>query len=567
MRFLIMLFFLLVPLGASLAHATSDAPTYYTVRKGDTEVSVAKKYKLTVAQLRSLNRTLKARRDHHLIRHELLNVNLSTAPEFLGHYRWTFPGGDPAGEDLVPVYLRGDTNEVFLRIRARAKVQADSLAEGELKELLLSMLEWQEPKFRLIQRPLTLDRLVFGGSKKGSKMRAWKGTIECPWKDLQGRDIEALPAMVYDPILYNGNLYQFLWFLGCQNGALKIIPIPAEEAEMVEEPVPVVPETIRVETPCPPETVEVIVAPPVPVEPEASSRYYLSDCVWWLTNEYVQIDPNGKPHDERTQDNLFLGHEHTLWPGMKKNWGFRLRNSEALFDLKARSGDHNLGLVMVPVSNRHLRLDLEGGLGYTAQERLFWEVTTKGGETRWDERKLTTDGMWGYGRTQWINPTFYADLRYRSGKPLTELGGFATMRAGPLYAKAGLSTQFRHAANRHVDQQTIRFAADSMYMKEARLGIIFSKRFLMYGSWNDWRYRSDLYRFTRFGPGGGFEWNLSGDTWRLDGDVIRFSNFDDALWEETLDGVNGFHHHRSRGREWRMKLGLVYAPATKTHRR
>ena len=34
--------------------------------------------------------------------------------------------------------------------------------------------------------------------------------------------------------------------------------------------------------------------------------------------------------------------------------------------MKTRSGDHNLGLAVVPWSNRYLRLDLEGGLGYSA---------------------------------------------------------------------------------------------------------------------------------------------------------------------------------------------------------
>lgn len=562
--------------------SASNSPVWKQVRKSDTPQMYAKRHGITVAELLALNPDL-ARRPKRLISGELLNINLASDSTSRMMYRWIFPGGDPAGPSLVKDYTAGKDSLVLIRIRKQLAKQIPLIpnVSDDVKERFRSQLEWSTPVIRFVRStpdtPLVLHALVFGGyradSLKGrlvkSKVKVWAGPIVCLWTDLRTKKPEPdqLVAM-WDPINVDGELtsYQLVMFLGCQNAAVIRRELPPEPVVMMAHP-----ETTIVVPPPPPPPMPPPPPPPVsppPVEKELRSRDYVTDYVAWLTDEYVRIDPNGQPLDERTMNNIFIGHEFGLWTSPSKRLGLRVRNAESLFDMKARAGDHNAGLVVVPFSNRYLRLDIEGGIGYSAIKRLYTVVDHPDQYTwTWEERKRTTDGFGTYIRTQWILPTsWYTDLKYRDHGVISNIGGYTTWRPGWFYAKLAYDRQLRPHTVRHVDGGTIPFAADSMTMNEARLGISFSPRFLAYGSYQHWEYSSgpDLnrsqYWFTRFGPGGGLEWYpFRSLTWRFDANVIRFKNIGHARFPYGP----GWADVHTRNSEWRLKVGVVYMPQPK----
>ena len=577
MRFMLALFVaLLVTVSVATAQTSTTSPVLYKVRAGETEVSVAKKHSLTVAQLRRLNHNLILRKSHVLIPGEELNVNLQTAEDELGDYRWQFVGGDPAGPSLVPVFNAGQDSLLRATIVRRLNEQLEVFElPDEVKDAFRSQMEWQEPRYVALysspESTLVLQGLIFGGYERTklpngkvvtSKLKYWDGNVACLWKDSRThKRLLIQPAAVYDGVKFDGFGYRLILFLGCQNGAFVKYELPP-----VEVPPPA-PETVQVAIPCPPPETTVVMVPAPPettvtppvVRPPVRNRYYVSDYVCWATLEDVRLDRGHEMLTGQHQDNLFVGHEQTLWFSPRKRFGLRWRSSEALFDLTNRSGDHNLGLSVVPFSTSRLRLDAEGGLGYTAMVRSYWRATVLDQyTTRWDEHRLTTDGLWGYGRTQWVTPNLYADLKLRTGSLISELSGEVTLRYGWLYGKLSGDQQIRHEVTRHISPTPVTFPADTFQVREARLGIIFSKTFLAYAAYPDWRYSSDSYVFSRFGPSGGFEWNFA-SWWRLDGNAIRFRDFDDALWYEGSTLV----HHYSSNPEWRFKLGVVYTPTAR----
>lgn len=576
---------LLLTVSVASAQTMVTTPDLHKVRAGETERSVAENNGLTVAQLRQLNRNLLLRERHALKVGEELNVNPYTSEEFLGEYRWQFVGGDPAGFDLRPLYEAKKDSLFYATIHRRLHQQLGIFhLPEEVKEAFISQMEWQEPRVvNLYSSPestLVLQGLIFGGYERTklpngkvnvSKLKYWDGNVACLWKDPRTHHrIRTQAAAVYDGVKYNGFGYRLIIFLGCQNGAFVKYELEPEPVELPSPP------PIKVAAPCPPpETTVVYVPVPVPPVPMAVvpplvtaptvSPYY-TDCVMWLTPEVFRIDPNGKRLHDRNGENIFAGHEHTYW-NAHKNVGLRYRMSEARFNLwssNARAGDYNAGLVGVPVATSHFRLDLEGGPWYSAAERVYYKFSEPTpGDWRWNPKKVTVDGYGLYARSQLLLPyQGYLDYKVRGvSKLLTENGGFITFRPGWLYLKAGANLQIRKEVTRHT-HGNITFPRDTMTMRDARAGIVWSRWFMTYGSWNHWQYYSDRYYFTRFGPGGGFEWNFQGNSlWRLDGDVIRFRDFDDGIWMDN----NVLTHHHSVNHEWRLKLGLVYSPATVLH--
>lgn len=569
-------------------------PQWVRVSRADSSITrFAKKYGLTPKQLVALNRNLQEQRYPHLVRGVKYNINPQTSPEQREIMYWTIVGGDPAGPSLIPAYKRGDNLWPDLQSRALEQLAYMADLPEEVRDGLQNTIKTSTPEIVNLTStddyPLTMHNLVFGGydryrvvrQKHGkpdtiivqSTIKYWVGPVVARWTDLRTRQRLLTQTAAIWPecrVTDQDYGYRFVVFLACQNSATIERLLPEEPpAEVVPPPPPPIvemePEPVPEPMPLPPPPPPP--APPV-VEQEVQSRDYVTDYVAWLTDEYVRIDQNGKPLDERTMNNIFVGHEFTGWKSPAKRLGFRVRNAECLFDMKARSGDHNLGLVVVPFSNRYLRLDLEGGLGYSAIQRLYTEVQHPDEETwTWQEKKLTTDGFGPYVRTQWILPAgLYADLKYRDHGVISNRGGYITWRPNWFYAKVAYDYQLRPAKFRHVDGQTIPFAADSMKMNEARVGISFNARFLLYGSYQHWEYASgpDLnrtqYWFTKEGPGGGFElYPFRAMTWRVGGDIIRFKNFDHARFPYGP----GWAEIKERNREWRFKLGLVFQPQPK----
>lgn len=550
--------------------SSQEEPEWVVVKKGQTVKYFCQKYHLTEREFIAINhKNLKNRRFHLLVPGERVNINSSTAPEFREMTRYAFPRGDPAGRNLEPDYLHGQN--VWPEIQRTLRRE---LAAMEQKGTLPSVvLEWYKsqvehempPVIKLETGPghwLITWGTAFGGYNKGSELKFWEGDIINQWMRNSPKGLVPIPwrrAIVFSGVQTEDKReeWRLVFYLDCQNST-NLVRQLEEVVEVAPPPPPVQ------AVPAPEYIAPTVIAEPAPqpqvqypvVEETPTNRDYMTDYVAWLTDEYVRLD-EAQP-DYQSMNNLFIGQEFTLWASSAKRFGLRVRNAEALFDMKARSGDHNAGLVLVPFSNRRLRLDIEGGIGYSAIERLYYEFDHPDDATwTWEEKKRTTDGFGPYVRTQWLLPgDIYADLKWRDHGVIQNLGGYLTLRPGWFYGKLAYDHQLRPETSRHFDGQTITFAADTMIMNEARLGISFSPRFLVYGSYQHWEYSSRTYWSTRFGPGGGFEiYPFSSPAWRIDANVIRFKNFD-QLRLLTDEGMVDFH---TRNREWRAKLGIVYA--------
>lgn len=551
------------------------APIWKIVQPGDSPQAFAKRYDLTTAELIGLNPDL-TRRPRRLIPGEPLNVNAQTDSSLRPAYRWVFTGGDPAGPSLVKPYQDGRQEQVLKQIANRLAKQIPLFTgvPEDIRERFRSQLEWGAPRIGYVRStvdtPLVLHGLIFGGYRSDSvggrliksKVKYWNGTVICLW-----HQPEQLAAL-YDPVSTpEGISYQLVAFLECQNAAVIRRELPPERVAVMPPP-----ETTFVALPPLPEkplpSPSIPEPSPPPTTREVSNRYYPYNQAGWLTLERVQIDPNGQLYDTRVQNNLYTGYERTFWFDRVRFFGVRGRIAGGYFDLDALAFDGNAGAVIAPNWGETLRFDLEGGVGYTTQQRMFYQpVLTPDLGFEWRKQKESIAGVWPYVRAQAVTNWMLLEGKHAFGDNYHNRKAELTLRPASLYGKLGFDEQFRGEVERVIDGVDVSFQADRIRMKEARLGFELGYDWTLYGSWDDWRYASPIYSFSRWGPGGGFEWLFLGGNrnWRLEGKLSRFTAHDDALWKVEHNGVQSLEHHWTEDQMWRGLIGIVYAPTTKWH--
>ncbi len=549
---------------SSVAHTASTDPSWEKVKPGETPQMFAQRNLLSVTELIELNPDL-ARRPNRLIPYEPLNVNPATPLGARPLHRWVFAGGDPAGPSLEALYAQQGAVAVAeaLRPRQRAQIAMMSNIPDTVRVWFDSMVQHTVGRVDSVTSspddPLVMMGLGFGGYVKGSKEQYWSGTTIAMWTDRNGQPISQQLAMVYPEVVCDGVGYTLMTFLHCQNSA----PVP----RLFEPPAPIV------ETPSPPAPPETTVVDTTPAPPPPSptpapkltgNRYYPENCAYWLTWEDVTIDPNGQSFGDRHQDNFYAGHEHTYWADVWKTYGLRYRLAPSFFDSETWSFDANLGAVYAPKFGRTI-LDLEGGGYYKTQQRLTFQPERINEDSYvWRKHKTAIDEFGPYARVQLVHPDYHLEGKATLGSRYVTRLAQLTVRPGSWYGKISVQQDLRGYVRTDVDGRQLGFPADSMTMREARLGYDLTPWFTLYAAYDDWQYRSKLYDFDRRGPGLGCEWYFRQvKKWRFDAKVSRFTAEDRALWYETHQDVTQLTLHETHDKIWRAVASIVYAPSTR----